>query len=119
MFLIGDCNRAAIKVNALAGKEYPRLRKENQIETLLATQTKEGTLSMALLNKRSLGKHFHDILIDKHLFSNYIIVFNETRLAKRKDRRCKDEIRNNFLVYFFILNSKKPKTQKYCNCLLK
>ena len=80
MFLIGDCNRAAIKGNALAGKEYPRLRKENQIETLPATQTKEGTLSMTLLNKRSLGKHLHYIVIDKHLFSNYIIVFNETQL---------------------------------------
>lgn len=80
MFLIGGCNCAAIKVNALAGKEYPRLRKENQIETLPATQTKEDTLSMTLLNKLSLGKHLHDILIDKHLFYNYIIRFNETQL---------------------------------------
>ena len=77
-FLIEDYNRASIKVNALAEKECPRLKKESQIETLPATQIKEDTLTVTLLSTRFSRKHLDDILMDKHLISYHILGFAET-----------------------------------------
>ena len=53
MFLVGNYNRAAIKVTSISEKEYARLRKESQLQTIPVTKVKESTLTVTLLNTRS------------------------------------------------------------------
>ena len=100
MFLIGDYSRAAIKFNVLAEKEYTR---ESEIETLSATKTKEGTLTVTLPNTQSFRKHLDDNLMD--LLSDDIIGFTEIhRKYKRHKDKCNGTRMHNHLVRKRTLN---------------
>ena len=66
----------------MAEKEYARLGKESQLQTIPVTQTKEDTF-IVTLNTCSLKKRLDDILSDKYLLCNDIIGLTETQLEVR------------------------------------
>ena len=72
MHLFGEYHHNAIKVNQNAKKEYERLYKESLLLPPLLLQTKSDTLTLTLLNTRSLQKH-SDILSDVDLLSNNVL----------------------------------------------
>ena len=72
MHLLGKYHRNTIKVNQNAKKEYERLYKESLLLPPLLLQTKSDTLTLTLLNTRSLQKH-SDILSDVDLLSNNVL----------------------------------------------
>lgn len=76
-FLVGNYNRAAIKVTFISEKKYAWLRKESQLQTMPVTKIKENTLTVTLLNTRSLRQHLDYILSDKHLLCSDIIDLTE------------------------------------------
>ena len=66
----------------MAEKEYARLGKESQLQTIPVTQIKEDTF-IVTLNTCSLKKRLDDIWSDKHLLCNDIIGLTETQLEVR------------------------------------
>lgn len=85
----------------MAEKEYPRLRKESQLQTIPVTQIKEDTLIVTLLNTCSLKKRLDDILYDKHLLCNDIIGLTETQLEVRDNTtELEVKIKKHFRVHF-------------------
>ena len=80
MHLIGKFNKRAFKVNLSSKEEYQRLRQESLLEQLPVMSLAEPTLTISLLNTRSLEKNTADILKDKNLLSNDIL-FNRNTIA--------------------------------------
>ena len=79
MHLLGKYHRNAIKVNQNAKKEYESYKESLLLPSLLL-QTRSDTLTLTLLNTRSLRKHSDDILSDVDLLSNDVSYFTETQI---------------------------------------
>ena len=85
MHLIENFNRNAIKVNKSAKKEYERLYSECLLSPLSFPKTRNGILTIALLNTRSLRRHSEDILSAVGLIQNHILCLTETQLYLNED----------------------------------
>ena len=84
----------------MAEKEYARLGKESQLQTIPVTQTKEDTF-IVTLNTCSLKKRLDDILSDKHLLCNDIIGLTETQSEVRDNTaELKVKIKKHFWAHF-------------------
>lgn len=76
-----------MKANPRVCNEYDRLRRLNE-EDIQKTpnthkemgQVTNSTLTLFLLNIRSLRKHSSDVKCDENLFKNDILAFTETQL---------------------------------------
>ena len=55
MYLIGSYNKAALKVNESAKKEYERLRSEGLFKSQSHLAVTETSITVTLLNTRSLN----------------------------------------------------------------
>ena len=80
LYLIGKYSRAAIKVNNAAKVEYDRLRNERKMVPVTRIFTVPTSLTITLLNVRSLRKHTMDILCDKNMMDSDILCFTETQI---------------------------------------
>ena len=61
MYLIGNYSKSAIKVNNAATEEYRRLRVEQTFLPLSFGNVEMETITITLLNTRSVNKHAIDI----------------------------------------------------------
>ena len=78
MYLIGSYNKAALKVNESAKKEYERLRSESLFKSLSHLAVTETWNTITLLNTCSLKLHVLDIAMDDLLLYNDMLCLTET-----------------------------------------
>ena len=82
LFLIGQYNKSAIRASKTAGQEYERLRSTSNL--LLTIQEKyvttNNSLTITLLNVRSLSKHVMDVVADNRLCNSDALCFTETQI---------------------------------------
>ena len=101
MYLIGKYHRNAIKVNQNAKQEYERLHNESMLTPLLLPQVTSDSLTITLLNTRSLRKHSDDILNDIALVNNDVLCLTETQLHLNEDTsEITSKFQNSFRMYF-------------------
>ena len=101
MHLIGNYNQNAIKVNKSAKKESERLYSECLLSPLSFSKASNDTLTIALLNTRSLRRHSEDILSDVYLMQNDILCLTETQLYLNEDRSdITTKFQKNFAMYY-------------------
>ena len=84
IFLTGQYKRNCIKSNPKTVLEYDRLRNET-IEDLGILPLEEASLTISLLNTRSLTKHVVDIARDETIYLSDIICLTETHISPDQD----------------------------------
>ena len=80
LFLTGEFKKSAIRANIGAEKEYERLRRDNIFDSMEKYLVSSDSLTLVLLNTRSLAKHALDISKDQRLLNNDFICFTETQV---------------------------------------
>lgn len=85
LFLTGHFNSRAVKANEYAHKEYCRLRKDSMFEPGSTAVSEEGSLTILLLNVRSLKKHAIDIMHDSRIKYFDVLCLTETQLSVDED----------------------------------
>ena len=85
MYLIGSYNKATLKVNESAKKEYERLRSEGLFKSQSHLAVTETSITITLLNTRSLKLHVLDIAMDDRLLDNDILCLTETQCETGSD----------------------------------
>ena len=97
LYLTGQLERSAIKSDPRALQEYERLRKECPIEPLHeADLVSNNTLTITLLNTRSLHRHALDIVHDKKLQNTDVLCLTETQLLPNQDTNDITEVLYHF-----------------------
>ena len=79
MYLIGSYNKATQKLNESAKKEYERFRSEGLFKLQSHLAVTETSITITLLNTRSLKLHVLDIAMDDRLLDNDILCLTETQ----------------------------------------
>ena len=101
MYLVIKYHRNAIKVNPNAKQEYERLHNESMLTPSLLSQVTSDSLTITLLNTRSLRKHSDDILNDLALVNNDLSCLTEIQLHLNDDTsEITSKFQNNFRMYF-------------------
>ena len=106
LFLTGKYDRNLIKVDQRATEQYDYMRKNCQlppIEDFGSLQ--EDTLTITLLNTRSLPKHSLDIAADVILMECDIMCLTETQLTPESDNDCCLDIQ----PFITLLNSNEDR----------
>ena len=103
LFLTGNYNLKAIKADPRAHEEYERMRNECLIEPLpVADFNSRGSLTITLLNTRSLQRHAIDIAHEQRLLDTDILCLTETQLMPDHNTNNID----NTLHHFQFLHNK-------------
>ena len=101
MHLIGNYNRNAIMVNKSAKKEYEHLYSECLLSPLSFPKATNDTLTIALVNTRSLRRHSEDTLSDIDLMQNDILRLTETKFYLNEDiSDITTKFQKNFSMYY-------------------
>ena len=81
LFCIGQFKKSAIKVNKDALEEYERLKSNSIFDSVQNIDISNDTLSLFLLNVRSLKKHARDLKSDIRIMNNDIVCLTETQMS--------------------------------------
>ena len=101
MYLIGSYNKAALKVNESAKKEYERLRSEGLFKSQSHLAVTETSITITLLNTRSLKLHVLDIAMDDRLLDNDILCLTETQCdAGRETSIIESALQKKYTMHF-------------------
>ena len=115
MFLTGEFKSSAIKSDIRATQEYERMRNECTLEPLrFANEPSDDTLSITLLNTRSLNRHAVDIASDKDLLNTDLLCLTETQLMPDQNNAHINETLHQFDI---IHNKCIDKFQSLSICL--
>ena len=86
LYLIGEYNSSAIKADPRATIEYKTMRKDYAMKSIDTCSTElPCSLTISLLNTRSLKKHATDINADKSLKDCDILFLTETQAQASDD----------------------------------
>ena len=114
LFLIGQYKLLAIKANPNASKEYDRLRQESPLDYIEdCMPATKHSLTITLLNIRSLYKHAIDISCDHLLLKNDIICLTETQILPNQDTTVIDNTLADFKILY---NNSTDKFQSLAFC---
>ena len=116
MYLIGNYSKSAIKANNSAAEEYRRLRVEQSFLPLSFGNAETETLTIRLLNTRSLNKHAIDIECTSSIIDTDLLCLTETQLVPGQNTATVQDILNNFNFFF---NSGIDKFESVAVCYLK
>ena len=105
LYLIGEFNPRAIRADPKATTEYELLREEYHLQPVENLVPSESTLTISLLNTRSLKKHVNDIKQDRVLYDADILCLTETQL--QEDSEFDDEEFNNDFEVLHNMNQDK------------
>ena len=101
MYLIGSYNKAALKVNESAKKEYERLRSEGLFKSQSHVAVTETSITITLLNTRPLKLHVLDIAMDNRLLDNDILCLTETQCEAGSDTSIiESALRKKYTMHF-------------------
>ena len=84
LFLVGIYNRNVFKVNESAVVEYSILR-ENRFDTIYTDYLDCNSLTISLLNTRSLKRHAADISRARRLTENDILCLTKSQITNDTD----------------------------------
>ena len=100
LFLTGSFKQDFIKANESATQEYDRLHNEALFIPPIVRSALPTTLSVALLNTRSLKTHAADIASDWRLMNNDMLFLTETQLSRGSDVNEIQTILDKFSISF-------------------
>ena len=80
LFCVGKFEPSSIKINVSALQEYERLCQNSIFENIEKIIVTDDSVTILLLNVRSLSRHAYDIKSDGRLMSNDVLCFTETQL---------------------------------------
>ena len=100
LFLIGEYSRNAFKVNTDATTEYNRLRCDSAFEYCENIAVNECSITVTLLNTRSLKKHAIEIAKESCLMESDILCLTETQIRIDQDTFNIKQTLNAFDVFF-------------------
>ena len=110
MYLIGEYNSSAIKADPRATIEYETMRKDYAMKSIDTCSTElPCSLTISLLNTRSLKKHATDINADKSLKDCDILFLTETQVQASDDTTNISDVLNEFSTIHNI------NTDKFCS----
>ena len=113
MFLTGEFKSVAIKSDIRAKQEYDRMRKECPIPPIYIASTTKDTLTITLLNIRSLNRHTIDIAYDQELLNTDVLCLTETQLLPDQNTENVSETLSEFQ---FLHNQCNDKFQSISFC---
>ena len=93
-------------MNIFAFLEYERFCQNSIFENIEEICVTDDTITILLLNVRSLSKHARDIKSDVRLMSNDVLYLTETQLQHQHLRNGIEQDFENFRI-FFNNNDKK------------
>ena len=106
LYLIGNYLSSAITSSALAEEEYKRLRtKDNLLPCLKKLPISPFSLTITLLNVRSLKKHAIDINSDFDILDTDILLLSETQLFPNQHQNDLDEIKSFLRDFEIVFNN--------------
>ena len=108
LYLIGEYNSKAIQSDPRATAEYELLRNEYLMLPVHDFTPSPNSLTVCLLNTRSLKKHVDDLKRDKEIFNTDVLCLTETQVEQGTDF-TDDQLEQMFDV-IHNLNS-----DKYCS----
>ena len=79
MNVLGSLLVKAIRTDPCALEEYNRMRSESSLQVSKIEHLQSNSLTISLLNIRSLSNHLVDLINDKRLFESDIICLTETQ----------------------------------------
>ena len=107
LYLIGEYNSCAIKADPRATIEYETMRKNHSMTCIdICSPESPCSLTISLLNTRSLKKHAIDIDADKALKDCDIILLTETQVEASDDTTKISDILSEFKVVHNISDDK-------------
>ena len=116
LFLVGTYKLHAIKADQKAVLEYERMKTESVLEpTEDCGPVTQETLTVTLLNTRSLSEHAIDISCDLSLVNNDILCLTETQLQPEQHLSDIERLLNKFQI---IYNTSTDKFQGLALCHL-
>ena len=85
LYIVGEIDSKHIRADSRVHQEYERLRSQNlqdqHIPNIMTGQVaSKNTISLTLLNIRSLRKHSLDLKFDYQIINSDVLAFTETRL---------------------------------------
>ena len=110
LFLIGEFSDKAIRVNKKACLEYERLRNENSFKPLKDLNRFPHSVTITLLNIRSLSKN----AVDKNLCNSDILCLTETQLLPEINTSDIENDLKNFVIEYNNDTSNKFKSLAIC-----
>ena len=114
LFLLGSLKKNAIKADPRAIQEYDRLRQEASIKPVCSVLT-DDSLTVTLLNTRSLIKHAIDIALDKSITDTDLLCLTETQLTSTHDLEDISRILSKFpSILHNICNADKFQSISIC-----
>ena len=101
LYLIGKYNKAALKVNESAKRDYERLRTESCFKSKTQNRVTKSVIKISLLNTLSCKTHCRVILLEKRLLDNDILRLTETQLEINDDTYMMDSaLQRQFKINF-------------------
>ena len=101
MYLIGSYIKATQKLNESAKKEYERFRSEGLFKLQSHLAVTETSITITLLNTRSLKLHVLDIAMDDRLLDNDILPLTETQCEAGNDTSIiESAMQKQYTMYF-------------------
>ena len=100
LFYVGKCEPPSIKMNVSALQEYERLRQNRIFENIEKIIVTDDSITILLLNVRSLSKHSCDIKSEDRLMSNDVLCFRETQLQHQHLPNDIEQYFENFRIFF-------------------
>ena len=85
LYLTGTFNENAFKADLKAFEEYERLRSDCILANVPNISSSEDSVTLTLLNTRSLKKHAIDIKCDSHLMETDILCLTETHILPEQN----------------------------------
>ena len=116
MYLTGTYKANAIKADNSVTEEYERLRNTSMLQQVRSiSPINNESLTITLLNTRSLSKHAIDISADNALCNSDILALTETQLLPNQNSN--ESIENSLGHFTVVYNNSAEKFQSLAMCL--
>ena len=106
LYCTGQFKRTSIKVSQEALVEYERLKNHSLFAEIEKNTVSNETLTLLILNVRSLKKHVNDLVNDYRIIKNDIVGFTETQVNPSDSMELVNEKFHNFLMNYDNNNNK-------------
>ena len=117
LYLIGNFNTNAIKVNLDAEIEYERLRIGSPLHlNNIDFSVPPKQIRISLLNIRSMNKHLIDIETEKLLLQSDLLCLKETKIGNYYDTHIVDETFQNYGINVCYNNNSMNQFQNLAFC---
>ena len=100
LYCTGEFKRTSIKVSQEALAEYERLKNHSLFSEIKKNTVSNDTLTLLILNVRSLTKHVSDLANDYRILNNDIVGFTETQVKAVDSTESVNKLLHDFHMYY-------------------